>query len=375
MEKNSKTFLGLILRNKWILITGFLFGITSLLLTVDFFDLGGTNPGNMGICSACFIRDSAGFFGLHNVDKLSYLRPEIIGLVTGAFFLSLLTKKFKTGNVSSPVSRFVLGIVMMFGALFFLGCPLRMVLRLAGGDLNALVGLFGLIAGIFVAVMFKNRGTSLDSDSEETETKEEVMDTTYMTVFSTKNFEGFIFPVIVLFAFIAAIVTGKYESSTQAPVWLAFGLAFILGAVAFKARFCTVGAFRNAMFYKSFWLLAGVGVLFTTLLIGNIATGNFNLGFDDQPIAHSEHFLNFIGLFIVGWAATLLSGCPLRQLVRAGSGNINAVITLIGLFIGGGLAHTFSIATSPKGAADNTILAVILSLVILALVSIFKRSK
>ena len=36
----------------------------------------------------------------------------------------------------------------MIGALMFLGCPLRMVIRLGGGDLNALVGLVGFIAGI-----------------------------------------------------------------------------------------------------------------------------------------------------------------------------------------------------------------------------------
>ena len=33
--------------------------------------------------------------------------------------------------------RFLLGMVMMIGALAFLGCPLRGILRLAGGDLTA----------------------------------------------------------------------------------------------------------------------------------------------------------------------------------------------------------------------------------------------
>ncbi len=373
MGNSSNNFKTLILKNIWILITGFLFGISALLLTVDFFDLGGTNPANMGICSACFIRDTSGGFGLHSVANLSYIRPEIIGLVTGAFFLSLLTKKFKTGDITSPASRLVLGAIMMFGALFFLGCPLRMVLRLAGGDLNALLGLLGLLVGIFVGVMFKNKGTNLDNSMPKS--VDDNQDLENIKLLATKNFEGFIFPVLIIFAFVMTIVTGGYADSTQAPVWMAFILAFVLGGVAFKSRFCTVGAFRNAMLYKSFWLLAGVGILFVTLLIGNIATGNFNLGFDNQPVAHTNHFLNFIGLFIVGWTATLLSGCPLRQLVKAGSGNLNAVITLVGLFVGGGLAHTFKIATSPSGAGDNTILALIISVFILILISVFKRSK
>ena len=40
--------------------------------------------------------------------------------------------------------RFILGIFAMIGALAFLGCPWRALLRLAGGDLNALVGISGL---------------------------------------------------------------------------------------------------------------------------------------------------------------------------------------------------------------------------------------
>ncbi|MFR6395122.1 MAG: hypothetical protein ACLUNQ_08625 [Oscillospiraceae bacterium] len=40
----------------------------------------------------------------------------------------------------------------MIGALAFLGCPLRMVLRIGGGDLNAVVGLVGFTLGIFIGI-------------------------------------------------------------------------------------------------------------------------------------------------------------------------------------------------------------------------------
>ena len=49
----------------------------------------------------------------------------------------------------------------MVGALMFLGCPLRMVLRIAGGDLNAIVGLVGFAAGILAGVLFLKKGFSL----------------------------------------------------------------------------------------------------------------------------------------------------------------------------------------------------------------------
>ena len=97
------------------------------------------NPANMGFCIACFLRDIAGACGLHNAAKVQYVRPEIIGLVLGALAMSLATREFRTRAGSAPAVRFVLGGFVMIGALAFLGCPLRMVLRLGGGDLNALV--------------------------------------------------------------------------------------------------------------------------------------------------------------------------------------------------------------------------------------------
>lgn len=103
------------------------------------------NPANMGFCIACFERDIAGAVGLHSAAKVQYVRPEIIGLVLGSFLMAIATKEWKAKAGSSPALRFVLGAFVMIGALAFLGCPLRMVLRLAGGDLNAVVGLAGLL--------------------------------------------------------------------------------------------------------------------------------------------------------------------------------------------------------------------------------------
>ena len=47
------------------------------------------NPGNMGICVACFTRDIAGALGLHRASVVQYLRPEIGGFVIGAFLSAL----------------------------------------------------------------------------------------------------------------------------------------------------------------------------------------------------------------------------------------------------------------------------------------------
>ena len=119
------------------------------------------NPKNMGFCIACFIRHIAGGLGLHGAAVVQYIRPEVIGLVCGAFIVAVLKKDFAPRGGSSPLTRFVLGFGVMVGALIFLGCPLRMALRIAGGDLNAVVGLVGFIAGILVGIFFLKRGFTL----------------------------------------------------------------------------------------------------------------------------------------------------------------------------------------------------------------------
>src|SRR4030065_906185 len=112
------------------------------------------NPPNMGICVACFERDIAGALGLHRAAVVQYIRPEIIGFVFGSLIAALVFKEFKARSGSAPLIRFVLGFLAMIGALVFLGCPWRTLLRLAGGDGNAIFGLAGLTTGVAVGVLF-----------------------------------------------------------------------------------------------------------------------------------------------------------------------------------------------------------------------------
>ncbi len=350
-------FITFVKKTKWQIITGLFIGVFAIFLVSDVFGTEKTNPANMGICSACFIRDTAGAVGFHSVDKLSYVRPEVVGITLGAFALALASKKFKVTGGDSPVSRMALGSIMMIGALVFLGCPLRMILRLSAGDLNALVGLGGLIAGISVGVFFKNKGTTLELDQEIKQTKA----------------EGFFFPVLMFSLIFVAIFVAS--TATAAPIYLSLPVGLGVGALAYKSNFCTISAFKNPIFYRSFSLLIAVGVLFVSALIGNLITGNFNFGFENQPVAHNDHIYNFIGLFIVGWAGVLAAGCPLRQLVKAGSGNLSAVITIVGLFIGAGIAHNFKIAASGAGASENTLIAVIVCIALLGGISVLKLKR
>ena len=42
------------------------------------------NPPDMAICVACFLRDTTGALGLHRMETVQYIRPEIIGMLLGA---------------------------------------------------------------------------------------------------------------------------------------------------------------------------------------------------------------------------------------------------------------------------------------------------
>jgi uncharacterized protein len=140
---------------KFIIFTGIFIGISATVLQ----KLG--NPANMGICVACMERDIAGALGLHRAAVVQYIRPEIIGLVFGSLIAALVFKEFKARSGSAPLLRFVLGFLAMIGALVFLGCPWRALLRLAGGDGNAFFGLAGLITGIWVGIFFIKSGYNL----------------------------------------------------------------------------------------------------------------------------------------------------------------------------------------------------------------------
>ena len=146
MKNNGKT---------GIIIAGLIIGaIASLLVYFG-------NPANMGFCIACFIRDTAGGLGLHQAPPVQYIRPEIIGIILGSFAIALFKGEFSPKGGSAPLTRFSIGFCIMIGCLMFLGCPFRMIIRLGGGDLNALLGLAGFALGILAGVAFLNMGYSL----------------------------------------------------------------------------------------------------------------------------------------------------------------------------------------------------------------------
>ena len=318
-----------------VILAGIVTGLAALVLTA----LG--NPANMGFCIACFERDIAGALGLHSAAKVQYLRPEIIGLLLGALIMALATKEFKARAGSSPATRFVLGALVMIGALCFLGCPLRMIIRLGGGDLNALVGLIGFAGGIFIGTLFIRRGFTLQHN------------------YPSRAVEGFVLPgvfvvLLVLFVAVPAIFKLSTEGpgSMRAPFFIALVIAIVAGALAQRSRLCMVGGMRDTMMFGDLHLLWGFIAIFVTVLIGNLILNKFSLGFAAQPIAHSSHLWNLLGMVLVGWGSVLLGGCPLRQLILAGEGNGDSAVTVFGMITGAAISHNFSLAGNPDSVNE-----------------------
>lgn len=321
-------------------LSGVVIGFLVMLLAMS------GNPANMAICVACFIRDAAGALKLHTAAPVQYFRPEIVGFVCGSFLISMATKEYRSTAGSAPMVRFLLGAVMMIGALVFLGCPLRMVLRMSAGDLNAYVALIGFAGGVATGSCFLKKGFSLGR------------------AYETKSLSGAVLPVLLAALLVIGVATGAYAASTEgpgskhAPLLLALVVALVIGALAQKSRMCFAGSIRDVILMKNFDLLSIIAALFVVMTVYNIATGNFHLSFSGQPIAHSQHLWNILGMYVVGFAAVLAGGCPLRQLILAGQGSSDSAVTFLGMLLGAAFAHNFNLVGSAAKAATATDAAV-----------------
>ena len=344
-----------------IVLAGIAIGVIASLLVLF------GNPVNMGFCIACFLRDISGALGLHTAGAVQYIRPEILGLVLGSFLMALLRKEFAPRGGSSPLTRFVLGFFVMIGCLMFLGCPFRMILRLAGGDLNALFGLLGFVCGILVGVFFLNRGYSLKR-------------TYKLPVLEGAAFSIIQVVLLVLLvaapAFIYFSEAGAGPGALHAPILISLAAGLIVGALAQWTRLCMVGGIRDLVLFREWKLLMGflailVSALICNLVLTAVKAGTFfTLGLEGQPVAHTDGLWNFLGMLLTGFGCVLLGGCPLRQLVLSGEGNTDSAIAVLGLAIGAAFAHNFGLASSAAGPTANGKVAVIIGIVVVAVIAV-----
>lgn len=345
-----------------IICVGLLFGALAVWLQ------HGGNPGNMGICIVCFNRDIAGAIGLQNAPIVQYLRPEIMGMVLGAFIAAFIFGEYKPRGGSAPFTRFVLGFIAAVGALVFLGCPWRTILRIAGGDAHALFGLAGLIVGVGIGVIFFRNGFSLGRSQH------------------LGRFSGLLMPALMLGLLCLYLadppIPGepkngvlfyslKGPGSMHAPFLLSLGAGLIVGFFAQRSRFCTMGALRDVMLFKQFHLALGFSAMLISALILNLIFGSFHWGFENQPVAQPNDLWNFLGMVTCGLAFALAGGCPGRQLFLSGEGDNDAAIFIMGLIVGTAMCHNFAMASSTAGIGIHGALGTIAGFVICLFIGFF----
>ena len=337
------------------------------------------NPSNMGICVACFERDIAGALGLHRAAAVQYIRPEIIGFVLGAMIAAFLFREFNPRVGSAPIVRFILGVFAMIGALAFLGCPWRALLRLAGGDLTAIVGLIGLAAGIIVGIQFLKSGYNLGRSHK-----------THAAV-------GWILPLIMVGLLLLLVFRPQFgeggpiffsesgPGSLHAPLLISLAAGLIIGLLAQRTRFCTMGSIRDIFLIGDTHLISGVAALLVVAFVVNLALGQFHVGLYGQPVAHSDFLWNFLGMLLAGLAFALAGGCPGRQLFLSGEGDGDAGIFVLGMIFGAAFAHNFTTAGTPDKIVEGVVqvgglttagmVAVVLGLAVCLVIGFSMRDK
>ena len=343
-----------------IISTGVIIGIIASMLV--YFG----NPANMGYCIACFLRDTAGGLGLHSAKAVQYIRPEIIGLILGALGAASTHGEFSPKGGSSPLTRFALGFFAMVGCLMFLGCPFRMLLRLAGGDLNALAGLVGFAGGIYAGIYFLNRGYSLKRTYKMTTAEGGLRPAAAVVL---------LLLLITAPAFIHYTKAGGGPGAKHAAIAISLVAGLGVGALAQRTRFCMIAGIRDFILFRETKMLWGfiavtVAALLCNLTLTSVTGASFfKLGFAGQPIAHTDALWNALGLFLAGFACVLLGGCPMRQLILAGEGNSDSAIGVLGLVAGAAFCHNFGLASSGAGPTANGQIAVVLGIIVVTIIA------
>lgn len=122
------------------------------------------------------------------------------------------------------------------------------------------------------------------------------------------------------------------EAAGHAVLWGALCIGLVLGVAAQISRFCTMGALTD------FFAYGGVARLLMWLMAIAVAAAgvqtlvSLDLVDATKTLAWSSKFLWLsyaVGGLVFGFGMVLASGCPQRNLVRAGSGNLKSLVTLL----------------------------------------------
>jgi len=349
------------------LLTGAVIGIAGVILSL----LG--NPANTGFCISCFMENIAGSIGLHGNVRMQYLRPEIMGFVIGSFLMALYKKEFVATGGSSPLLRYIVGIFLIIGCAVFIGCPIKMVFRLAAGDLTAMIGVCGLAAGVYIGLKFLEGGFTLGRPNQLPLANALLMPALMILLLSALLWQ----PVFIL-------LSTKGTGAQYAPALLSLAAGLGIGALAQRTGFCITGGLSRFFLWgpreftvcpKTTGLAIGMGSFFLFALAASLLTGQFSLGWHGQPSSNESYLWNFLGMLVVGFGSVLIKGCPFRQLISAGQGDTDAGATVLGMLTGAALVQNWGLGGTAAGTPYEGKVAVLFSLCALLIIGLLYRRR
>ncbi|SPP99885.1 conserved membrane hypothetical protein [Candidatus Sulfobium mesophilum] len=349
------------------ILTGAVIGISGVMLSF----LG--NPANTGFCISCFMENIAGSLGLHGNTRMQYLRPEIIGFVIGSFLIAVYRKEFRATGGSSPLLRYLVGILLIIGCSVFIGCPIKMIFRLAAGDFTALIGVGGLTAGVYVGLKFLEGGFSLGRPNQLPAANALLMPGLMALLLAALLWK----PVFIS-------LSTKGSGAQYAPVILSLLAGLGIGALAQRTGFCITGGISRLFLWgpkeftvcpKTTGLAMGMGSFFLFALVASLLTGQFSAGWHGQPSSNDSHLWNFLGMFVVGFGSVLIRGCPFRQLISAGQGDTDAGAAVLGMLTGAALVQNWGLGGTAAGTPFEGKVAVLFSLCFLFIIGLLYRRR
>ncbi len=262
------------------------------------------------------------------------------------------SRRFQVTGGSSPIIRFFLGFFIIIGCAVFIGCPIKLIQRLACGDLTAVVALLGLLFGVWLGAKYIRAGVVLER------------------VKTMPQLNGYIFPAlgVLLLVFLLLRPSFIHQGQTgpaaqHAPILISLAISLFVGALSQRSGLCITGGIRNFFLFRETTLLFGVITFFVSALLLSLLTGQFNLGLQGQPASHMGHGWTFLAMTLVGLASVIIDGCPFRQLVKAGQGDVDAGITCFGMLTGAAMVITWLLRSTSAGPSFNGKIAVLTGLI------------
>ncbi|MEW6088228.1 MAG: YedE family putative selenium transporter [bacterium] len=352
MEKKQKYDLTI----AGVILSGILLGVGGVILE----KFG--NPFRTGICVSCFMENIAGSLGFHANSRMQYIRPEVAGFIIGAFLLSLIRNEFNVRGGQSPLIRFMLGVLMMIGAGVYIGCPIKLFYRISGGEIMGVVGLAGLIAGVWVGGEYIKSGFSLGESRP------------------LKSVEGIFIPmtafILLIFVFIkpSFILQSSSGPGTRfSPVYLSLFIGLIIGGVCYYSRYCVLGSISNFILGRETTLLYGSFAFLISAFLSYFFVKDFQPGIIAYQGSSPDYLWDFLSMGLVGFSGALAGGCPFRQMILAGSGDSDAGITVLGLFAGGAILQNFNLNSTAGGVTFNGQAAVLFGFALCIIIGLANR--